>query len=383
MARLKLSIFLSVFLFFSLPVFAQRLGFNENYSELSIDFPSGFRLVESNAQGTAFQLQSTMVPVSAIVRIYEKDRFSGALQALESSLKSLSAKSESEEFSWRNQKSAIANFTARLNSKSVTGYALAANLPEGKGTVVLLAWCENNQLIKSGGYMLSFLDGLIIDEGSYYEAGPVTSYLYPKSDAKIDVNLLIDGKTIKTALRSNDKEASSYLIEREYQVLSLYANDRNWQEALTRYYRMIFRDSYGRLLQAGFDIFNELYPDSADETDLAQKLLTWTQGFKYEREKTESDFSPLPSILLGGGSDCDSRSILLCVLLTQMNQDAIMLVNPYHSHAMAAITSSHPGHSFKYNGKDYLMGETTAEGLTWGKIDSVQDDQSQWLAVFF
>ena len=104
---------------------------------------------------------------------------------------------------------------------------------------------------------------------------------------------------------------------------------------------------------------------------------------KYERERTTSDFTSLPAMLLGEGSDCDSRALILCVLLTQMNQDAVLLVSPQFSHAMTAITSDHPGHSFKINGKDYLMGETTAQGLTWGKIDEKQDDQRKWMAISF
>ncbi|MBQ2205918.1 MAG: hypothetical protein II413_01770, partial [Treponema sp.] len=114
-----------------------------------------------------------------------------------------------------------------------------------------------------------------------------------------------------------------------------------------------------------------------------QKLLTWTQNFSYEREKNSSDFASLPSMLLGGGSDCDSRSMLLSVLLTGMNQDAILLVSRQYSHALCAITSGHQGHSFKFNGKDYLMGETTKQGLTWGIIAADQDKQDNWVPVIF
>lgn len=381
MTRTKLIIFLtSIFLLIS-PAFSQRLGF-EGYGDLTIDFPVGFRLVDSNKEGNAFQLQSGVTPVTAIVRIYESSRYENQRTALESSLKSLGAQFETEDFSWRNTDASISSFTSNINRQSVAGYGLSVDLPEEKGTVVIIGWGRSNQFDYCQNYILSLLDSIMIDEGSLYEAGPVTAYLYPKSE-KIDVDLEIGGVKIKTNLRKNDVEASQYLVEREYDVLKIYAKANNWQEALQRYYRMIFRDSYGRLWQAGFDIFNELYPFSQDETDLAQKLLSWTQTFKYEREKTESDFSSLPSILMGNGSDCDSRSMLLCVLLTQMNQDAIMIVSAKFSHSMAAITSDHPGHSFKYDGRDYLMGETTVGGLTWGKIDSTQDDQRKWMAIFF
>ena len=258
MARTRASIFCAILLLISLPAFSQQLGFGENYGDLTIDFPAGFQLQDSNSQGPAFQLQSSVVPVSAVVRIYESSRYATPTDALNSSLKALGAKPETEDFSWRNQNAAIANFSAAINRQQVTGYGLSVTIPNGAGTVVLIAWCAQNQLPRCHNYMLSFMDGLIIDEGSYFEAGPVTSYLYPKSDDKIDVDIEIAGKKIRTNLRSNDKEASEYTVDREYQVLSVYANDRNWQTALERYYRMIFRDSYGRLMQAGFDIFNDI-----------------------------------------------------------------------------------------------------------------------------
>ena len=165
--------------------------------------------------------------------------------------------------------------------------------------------------------------------------------------------------------------------------MTLYANSRIWQDAWKRYYRMIFRDSCGRMKRPAFDIYNVLAPECADETDLAQKLLQWMQGCSYEREKNNSDFASLPSMLLGGGSDCDSRSMMLAVLLRAMNMDSCIFVRATFGHAVAGFVSSHPGHSFTAEGKNYLMGETTAKDLTWGKIAAEMDDQRQWLPVVF
>ncbi|MBQ9538918.1 MAG: hypothetical protein IJU95_06580 [Treponema sp.] len=173
------------------------------------------------------------------------------------------------------------------------------------------------------------------------------------------------------------------MIEREYELLTIYAGNPSWKEAWQRYYRMIFRDSCDRLRRPAFDIYNALAPDCADETDLAQRLLEWTQGMGYEREKNNSDFASLPSMLLGGGSDCDARSMMLAVLLRAMNMDSCMFVSATFSHALAGFVSSHPGHSFSVDGKNYLMGETTARDLTWGKVSAEMDDASQWIPVIF
>ena len=358
------------------------MGFGSQYGSLSIDYPEGFKLVDQNAEGTSFHIQSSGTPVQAIVRIYDKGRYKTAHDALSMSLKAMKLTGDCEDVKWRNQNACIATFTGKLLGSSVAGFGVAASIPDN-GTIVILDWCEQNQAQVYTPFMTSLLDSLNIDEGSYWEAGIITQYLYPKTEELLPISLDINGTKVNSLLRANDTEAADYLIEREYSVLCMYANTTMWKEAWQRYYRMIFRDSYNRLQRVSFDIYNELAPQSKDDTDLAQKLLNWTQGFSYEREKNISDFASLPAILTGSGSDCDSRSMLLAVLLTSMGQDAIMLVSNVYSHAMVAITSDHQGHSFKYNNKEYLMGETTVPGLTWGKISSNQNDQKKWIEVMF
>ncbi len=363
---------------------APKLFASQQYSSsygYSVDFPEGFYLEAKNDEGTAYQFASAVLPVSAILRVYENGRYPTAQEALDKTLDALGADGASECFDWRNSEAAVATFTISLNGKKCQGAGVASQLAFDAGTIVLFTWCEETKADQCWNYMLSLLDSLCIDRGSYFEAGPITAYAYPPSEEDTECTLTIDGKTFTTSMNASDREASEYLIEREFDVMCLYQTSVLWKEAWQRYYRMIFRDSYQRTKQAAFDIYNAISPDCADETDLAQKLLTWTQGMSYEREKTVSDFASIPSILQGGGSDCDSRSMLLFVLLRQMNVDSLMFVSAEYSHAIAGIVSSHPGHSYTVSGKQYLMGETTATGLTWGKVAQDQDDESKWIPI--
>ena len=145
MTRLCRVFFITVFLFASaLEGFSQRIGLLGDNSEVSIDFPLGFNLVDANSEGTAYQLQS-LVPqaaVTAVIRIYDSKRYDSAENAVKGTLNSLNAKYEAEQFEWRNQTSSIASFTAVMGRDNVAGYALAASIPENRGTVVLLTWCD-------------------------------------------------------------------------------------------------------------------------------------------------------------------------------------------------------------------------------------------------
>ncbi len=381
---IKKILVISIFFLAASLSFSERLGL-EGYQDLAFDFPEGFYVEDMTSDGKGVLLKNKDFPLTAIIRIYNYKRFGSNQKCMDDTLSKLSLKGTSSTVDWRNQKSSLAKISGKMSGKEISGYAATFTLPFDKGNLFLATWCEKNNAQKYDDFLTSLLDAVFIDAGSYYESGLYTSYKYPKFERgeKKKVTLTIGGKEIESYIHENDAKINQALVEREFKVLEACSSKATWKEAWQRYYRMIFKDCYSPLRKCAFDIYNSLAPDCSDETDLAQKLLSWTQEMHYEREKTYSDFiSPL-AIVQGSGSDCDSRSMLLAVLLTHMNQDALIFVSATYSHAMAGFVSSHPGHSFSVNGKKYLMGETTAKGLTWGKISADEDNQSEWIEVQF
>lgn len=365
------------------PLFAEQLD-SPTYG-YSINLPEGCTLVNKDSDGTGYLFTNTLLPVNTALRIYRNKQYKTALDALNTTLNKLGADGDSEAVDWRNELGAVASFTMKISSVPMTGWGAAAVLPQDKGIVVLFTWCPQENAAECKQFMASIVDSLCIDRGSFYEAGILTAYAFPSSGKKIPVTLTIDGKEISTELDATDSDASRFVIDREYAVLTLYAKSPLWKEAWLRYYSLIERDSFKRMQRPAFDIYNALAPSCTDETDLAQKLLTWTQLFEYDRAKdqSESDFTSLPDTLLNKGNDCDSRSMLLCVLLRHMNVDSIFFISAEYSHAIAGIVSTHPGQSITVGDKKYLTGETTAKGLTWGKISQDMSDWSKWFAVVY
>ena len=374
----KTAAFIAIFFSVSF-AFAIRTNFSGLTNKVCIDLPEGFKL-ESAAGENSFQLQSTIAPVHAIIQIYGKGKFKNTEDTLKTSISKLKLTADCGTFMWRNNATALSVFSGNIMGIQSSGYGAAAVIPENQSIILLLTWADEKDAVFAKPYMESLIDSLYVDIESYFSAGVLTTFTFPKEGTQ-DIRLEIDGKEISTSLDKSDKKAADYLIDREYKVLLMYQKSDLWKEAWQRYYRMIFRDSSERLLQAGFDISNALAPDCKDSTELAQKLLTWTQSFKYEREKTSSDFASLPAILLGSGSDCDSRSMLIAVLLQGMNIDSMIFVSAEYKHAIAGLVSEHPGFGFDVNGKLYLTGETTAKNITWGKIDSSQSDSTKWIPV--
>ena len=326
-------------------------------------------------------LKSSVAPCSALIRVYDKDRFSSAKEALDTTLKNLSLQAESGSLDFHGNDGAVSLVSGSFLGSNITGYAAAAVVPENKKTVILMCWSDLKDQESTMPFMASVIDAIYIDSLSYFVPGIFTSFVFPRADKAKEVTVKVDDKEIKTSIDINDEEASEYVIEREYAVLLFYRNSPLWQLAWQRYYRMIFRDSCTRLQKASFDICNTLAPSCSDETELAQKLLNWTQGFEYARKTNGADFTSLPAILKGKGSDCDSRSLLIAVILQSMNIDSVIFVSAKHSHAVAGLYSTHPGFGFTLGEKTYLTGDTTVKGLTWGKISADLADPADWIPV--
>lgn len=392
MKKFKFFLFALIFALGNFQIFATRTGFSNLPNVVSLDLPEGFYTVQVGSDKKSFLLQSEILPVNAIIQIYDAKRFNSSLDAVNYVMKNLKVDFESESFSWFTKNSAISYFSGNLNGTFSKGLCIATVIPENSNIILLLAWSSEENFSACYNYIASFFDGLYVDMNSYFSKGILTSYLDSEAmedvslegenlAQKIDVNLNIDNHQIKTQVFAEDSKYAQEFIEREYSVLCLYQNNSAWKDAWQRYYRLIFRDSCSRLKKASFDIYNELAPFCTDETDFAQKLLTWVQNFNYERQKTQSDFSNLPSILMGNGSDCDSRSLLLAVLLNAINQDACIFVSNEYAHALAGFVSEHPGFGFEVDGKKYLVGETTVKNINWGNIEQTMAEQSKWIPV--
>jgi hypothetical protein len=165
---------------------------------------------------------------------------------------------------------------------------------------------------------------------------------------------------------------------REFRVLEAYGNHETlWQDAWARCYRMIYREASRRMDQFVAAI-DPLLPD--DPTDAARSLLKWTQDFHYERDPNGIDFIDPLTCAVEGRGDCDSRAMVIALVLERRGIDTILMVSREYSHAMAAIGVQGGGQRFSFDGRDWLVAETTAHvGL--GMIAADQADWKKWLGV--
>jgi hypothetical protein len=211
--------------------------------------------------------------------------------------------------------------------------------------------------------------------------GPVIEYSYPRGNS---IPAVIKGG-FNVMMRENDAEASQVLIEREFQILRMYADTQYWQDAWVRYYRFIYRDSWDRVTNAASALVNSFGGGSltyGENLVFAQKALKYIQGFEYERDLSSSDFLNLVTAVTEGRGDCDSRAMLWAIILAHADIQSAIMISPQYSHAMGLADIEGTGARFDSHGVKWLVAETT-DTVDIGLIDQNMSDSAYWFGVIF
>lgn len=352
----------------------------------SIDLPDDFSMTGSNGKDR-YQFSSSILPVELLLCTYENSKYKSAEAVIKDIVQQLYGTCDSAPFEWRNRDAAIAQISLAFDQYSVNlGWAAAAELPQKKGYVAIIGYYPESEPDASlcETLIISSIDSLATDYGSNFEAGLFTSFAFP-SEGEKSISLEIADRKISTIIDQSDEDANQYLIDREYTVLVIENKYGLGQEACSRFYKTVYRDAYKRLKHCAFDIQNELtFGENAikDRRELAETLLKWTQGFEYKRDLEGSDLTSLTGALTGKGCDCDSRSLLIAVLLRQMNYRSAFFVSSEYSHAVAGAELEGNGARMTIDGTDYMVGETTA-AVKFGQIAKDMSESEKWMGITF
>ena len=378
----KNKFFLLVFLLFSIfnfSVFAEYLS-SEKFG-YTLDLPDGFYVSDSN--DTGYFLESDFIPIEIIINVYEGTRFKSTKECLEFSSSKLQGEIQIEDFSWRNRQTSLGSMNFYFNNVLCDSWALCVNLPDKNKYLSIITYTANESKEIFKQMMLSILDSLCVDRGSFFESGVITTFAFPKTESQIH-QFDFDGKSYQVNFDKYDADANNYLVEREYQILELYSQTDFWLSAWNRYYRMIYRDGFGRIKKACFGFCSNLFMNCMESENpqvaFAQKVLQFVQEKQYGRTPEGTDFTDLCSTFLGKQSDCDSRSLLVAILLNQMNIKSTLFVSPEYSHAIVGAVLDKSGAKIDVAGNSYLLGETTAK-VEFGLIAQNFNDTNKWINI--
>ncbi|MCR5495827.1 MAG: hypothetical protein K6F15_09345 [Treponema sp.] len=385
----SLPLLLSIILFAFLPFFFSAEEVIDNDFGYSLDIPEGYKVIGYTPDGTSYQFQHSKIPVNLVLKLYLNGQYNKSRTALKETLDKLSAQYDNiDSFYWNDKICSITTFkSTSTNPAGSKGWAISTPLSQEENKLVLLCYADEKVAASCEQFMISTLNSLEIGDGSKRKPGIITSYAYPGAGEK-EVFFDIAEKHIRTTIDSEDSQANQFVIDCEFAVLKLYANDEKWKEAWQRYYRLIFRDSYSRLDKAAEDIRNTLNQltlksKKEEEVILNELLLNWVQNMDYTRETkaSEADFTSVIDILCGKGSDCDSRSLLLCCLMEHYGIKSELFISKIYSHAVYGLDLNLSGAKINVHGIDFLLNETTAKNIKPGLIAQDQSKTENWIPV--
>lgn len=361
--------------------------YSSSYYGWNLDLPEGFVLKDASNDGLSFYLEHEFMKVRTAIKMYPTDRYERSDLAMEEVLNKLNADGEIDGFMWNGRQTSIAQYSFQLpgNDTAQAGWGLSVTTTANPIHLVVLCYADKSVSNDCQQFLLSALDSLCVEQKDFRLPGPVTSYAF-NSDETQDIKIKIGQKEIYAQIPAQAKESGRFVIDREFSVLTLYAKQKQWKEAWQRYYRTIFREAYSRLDNAALAILAALKTEAMTKNpqnpnvEICKKLLAWTQDFSYARKQDTSDFNDLSSVLQNQGSDCDSRALLLCVLMERYGVKTELFISGIYSHALFGVDLPYPGARITVDGTDYLLCETTAP-VDMGLVAQEQSDTNKWIPV--
>ncbi len=344
-----------------------------------IDMPSGFTPgdAQDNARHSYLDADNGM---EFDILIFKPGRYGSAELVAKDLLEQMGSKGDNSSFTYQGRGAVIAELAFAVGDVPRTGYAVfISGEAESSNSYALVASTETTRFVSYSELIVSCLDAFSIDRAARRFPGPVSQFLLPPAARAEKRTVLLPGGSVSLPWSSTEEQDELSVAEREFRVLTMYLkSDTLWQDAWARYYRMVYKESAAEL-----DDLTQAFAGSlplGDPTECARRVLAWVQGFHYERDFAGIDFVvPLTAAFEQRG-DCDSRAMVMAVILERLGIDCILMISREYSHAMVGVDVPGGGQRFPFNGKAWLVAETTAR-VGIGMIDSTQADFSQWLGV--
>lgn len=133
-------------------------------------------------------------------------------------------------------------------------------------------------------------------------------------------------------------------------------------------YRRVYNNSVPRM-KSILEGFNKIFKDEKlGAKDRIIFVVTFVQNIPYDRPGGVLDLFPPIGTLAYRFGDCDSKALLLYVMLEKMKVDCAMLWSYKYKHAMLGISVSRGGKFKSVNGKKYYFLETTYPGWQIGEL---------------
>lgn len=220
-------------------------------------------------------------------------------------------------------------------------------------------------------------------EGSRQEASfdwRYVNHLMQKRDYSLIVELL------NRAVNA-EQDVLDYLEDASLQELGVDPNLQSVSEI--QFQLALWKAAYGRMYRKSrphFDSLAEGFRDLFQKEGFSNRekldfLITFVQNIRYERPGGQLDVLPPLVTLSRRYGDCDTKSLLLYVMLEKFGYDCVILWSQHYKHAMLGIYDGGSGEYKSYDGRKYYFVETTYPGWAVGQLPPKWDNTRYWYAI--
>ena len=211
------------------------------------------------------------------------------------------------------------------------------------------------------------------------------------------INASYSWSFVDNALRNRKYEVNFKLLERDVNAAMDYIDEL----ASTKYTdlglqsrfsdpeteaRTVWAEVYKRVynfsvpeMKNVLEGFNKIFiTEKLTANDKVQFVITFVQNITYGRPGGALDLFPPIGTLAYRYGDCDTKSLLLYVILEKMGIDCAMLWSFNYKHAMLGIKVSARGNYLTTNGKKYYFLETTYPNWNIGDLPPEFNNTRLW-----
>ncbi len=317
------------------------------------------------------------------VKIWPGNEYDSAQALFEGIKTKIGADGDGDIFDYYGREAVFSIIDFSSGGYDYTGYGFFADGDDFDLTILSFTSPESASLLND--YIISALDSFALSPVLMNSPGPVSRYYLESYEQpeRIPAATVFENELISWMVDGHSIETSQMLIEREAAILADFKpGTESGIEAWKRYYRMVYRDLYSRLDYPASLLLEKMRADSSADgqpEQIPQRLLSWVQGFEYQRTGGSDLISPLSAAAFQVG-DCDSRVLLYILLLNHYGIDAALMVSTVYSHAMAAVNIEGPGARVDVGGTGFLVAETTAN-VAIGMIAADMADPANWTII--
>ncbi len=295
----------------------------------SIDLPDGFK---ENGQGThQWQFSSTSSGCEVVIQPFSKNRYSSLTAMVADFLKSQNLQAELIKV---NENAGLVEVTTSTERRVIGAFFYQ---PERESYLVKLTAQESfagpQEIVWA-----SLIDSFCTSPQSYLSPGILSALDAKQTPPGLSSAISFGGEILEAAFSKGLQKNSEALIDRETKVLLQVKGDHF--EAMSRFYRMIFRQAYPSFnaLEGNLRAYFNLKKMSDQEKIgfLCSALYLFPSEALNGVEGNKIIESPI-SVLTEGHGDCDSKALTLNLLLTHLGLDGQMLVSLPDQHALIGL----------------------------------------------